>query len=414
MYVSRSHALRVQPTHLTSGTTKTESYTFEHEGYDIVLVDTPGFDDTTRSETQVLAEIATWLKITYAREPKIRLSGIIYLHSMLHNRMQGSALRNLRMFRELCGEQPLRNVVLATSFWNKVDVADGNRFEDELRTDNDFWAPMIARGAWMARFNGNRESALQIILTLVPRQPVTLEIQRELVDDSKELIDTAAGHAVNEELQRLTKKTQEEIARVRAETAEAMEQKDQEMEEVLRLQQENLDRQLDKISRDQALLKSQHRNDQREMELGWIAKLNRMESEHNAKLNRIESENYARFSRMQNESAEQLSRIESERVRDRDAWERRHERQRDEDQYRFDQLLTQIRANESKLREEDRRAVEQEIANARTQPKSGRTKSLMKGLLGLLGPITMGLLGLPMILSGNDPFSSFDGSGTVQ
>ena len=33
---------------------------------DIVLVDTPGFDDTTRSDLEVLRMIAEWLNKTYA------------------------------------------------------------------------------------------------------------------------------------------------------------------------------------------------------------------------------------------------------------------------------------------------------------------------------------------------------------
>jgi hypothetical protein len=34
---------------------------FDFEGYKIVLIDTPGFDDTNRSEKDILNEISKWL-----------------------------------------------------------------------------------------------------------------------------------------------------------------------------------------------------------------------------------------------------------------------------------------------------------------------------------------------------------------
>ena len=34
-------------------------------GHNVTLVDTPGFDDSTRSDTEVLSLIARWLQISY-------------------------------------------------------------------------------------------------------------------------------------------------------------------------------------------------------------------------------------------------------------------------------------------------------------------------------------------------------------
>jgi len=44
----------------------------------IYWVDTPGFDDTYRSDTEVLREIASWLTDSYAKN--VKLNGIIYIH----------------------------------------------------------------------------------------------------------------------------------------------------------------------------------------------------------------------------------------------------------------------------------------------------------------------------------------------
>jgi len=63
----------------------------------------PGFDDTSRSDTDVLKDVAFFLSQTYKHT--VRLAGIIYLHRITDMRMAGSSLRNLTMFKKLCGDE---------------------------------------------------------------------------------------------------------------------------------------------------------------------------------------------------------------------------------------------------------------------------------------------------------------------
>jgi hypothetical protein len=148
-----------------------------------------------RSETQVLKDIADFLEQAY--KSNIRLNGIIYLQALTDRKMYGSSLRNLKMFRELCREDPLRSIILATTGWGEAKKADkldkAMMNEKQLQTDPDFWQLLIKRGAAVERFMDTEESALEIILKLGNRTPVIIKIQRELVDDSKDLIDTSAG-----------------------------------------------------------------------------------------------------------------------------------------------------------------------------------------------------------------------------
>ena len=76
----------------------------------IYVMDTPGFDDTFTNDIDTLRNIAGWLGDTYSH--KITLSGIIYLHRIQDNKMQGAAMKNLRMFRKLVGNDGLNNVSL--------------------------------------------------------------------------------------------------------------------------------------------------------------------------------------------------------------------------------------------------------------------------------------------------------------
>jgi hypothetical protein len=185
------------------------------------LVDTPGFDDTNRSDTDVLTEIATWMEKTYHHG--MLLTGIIYIHRITDKRITGSSMKNLRLFRKLCGENNMGNVVLVTSMWENVDPAEGVDHERELCGTGSFWGTMLMQGASAVRYNNNRVKALEIILDIVKKSPVALKIQTELVDEGIALIDTDAGVCVNEELLKLQRKHEEELATVIEEMDRAVE-----------------------------------------------------------------------------------------------------------------------------------------------------------------------------------------------
>ena len=84
-------------------------------------MDTPGFDDTARDDADVLYELAAWLKGLLQNEKK--LAGLIYLHRITDNRLGSSAVRNLRMMRELVGDNNMKNVVLVTTRWENLAVS---------------------------------------------------------------------------------------------------------------------------------------------------------------------------------------------------------------------------------------------------------------------------------------------------
>ena len=115
----------------------------------VYLIDTPGFDDTNRSDTEVLKEIAVWLTASYSMS--IKLHGIIHLHRITDLRMQGSAKRNLFLFKKLCGNEALKNVILATTMWEMVDEEDGHAREIELQDTPEFWGVMKEKGSQIVR-----------------------------------------------------------------------------------------------------------------------------------------------------------------------------------------------------------------------------------------------------------------------
>jgi hypothetical protein len=181
------------------------------EGRQITLVDTPSFADTTISDTDVLKMIAKFMEESY--EQDALLSGIIYLHQITHNRVEGPSLRNINIFQKLCGDNGLKNVVLATTMW---DTASTNKeiekfVEREQELSRDSWNIMIKRGSQVRRYWNDRDTAEILIRELVQHTPVALDIQFELVDEHKNLADTVAGSYIDQGLEQLHQRYQMEL-----------------------------------------------------------------------------------------------------------------------------------------------------------------------------------------------------------
>ncbi|KAF5359402.1 hypothetical protein D9756_003396 [Leucocoprinus leucothites] len=171
-------------------------------GNRVVLVDTPGFDDTTRTDMEILAMVSEWLVKTYKGD--VKLSGLIYLHRITDNRMAGSPYRNLRMFGNLCGDLTMSRVVLVTTMWDRVGTMDGNRREGELKEQ--FWRVLIEKGSGVDRLKtSDQRDAWRIVNGLIERSKERdrVLLQEELVDLKRRLNETEAGKTLYDSLQTL-------------------------------------------------------------------------------------------------------------------------------------------------------------------------------------------------------------------
>lgn len=160
-----------------------------------MVVDCPGFNDTKRSDTEVLGEIAKVLSSQYLFSKKLRLWRILYLRDISKPRMEGSDVRTLNLSSKPVGKEAFPYVVFVTTMWGKLDSEGKNvAFQRENELREKFWNEMIDEGSYMTRFEGNKASAEGIISLLVgDADPVILQIQPELMDKDLELAATAAG-----------------------------------------------------------------------------------------------------------------------------------------------------------------------------------------------------------------------------
>jgi hypothetical protein len=196
-------------------------------------VDTPGFDDTHKSDVDVLKMIADWLKSTYVlavMEPLtwlmyyfcryskgILLSGLLYFHRISDNRMAGTPLKNLRMFEKLCGKNAFQNVILVTTMWDEVDEETGTARETELKSNH--WRAMLDRNCTTSRFMRTRESAFALIDPLIDEadKRSSVLLQQEMGDMRKKLPQTSAGLALFSTLEILVRQREDLLHRIRNE-----------------------------------------------------------------------------------------------------------------------------------------------------------------------------------------------------
>jgi len=158
----------------------------------LVLVDTPGFNDTYKSDAEILRRIAAWLEAAYRQ--KIRLSGIIYLHDISQEKFSAADSKSLQIFKHLCGDAALRNVVIGTTKWGKVmsNLAEAEKREQDLRCE--VWKSMIDSGSKVHKFCGTKSALEFIDKVLHPKvTDIFLEIQKELVRNQKTVAETKAG-----------------------------------------------------------------------------------------------------------------------------------------------------------------------------------------------------------------------------
>ncbi|KAF8160036.1 P-loop containing nucleoside triphosphate hydrolase protein [Crassisporium funariophilum] len=191
----------------------------EYSDCDIVFVDTPGFDDTTKSDVDILHMIANWLRDTY--RDKILLSGIVYFHRISDNRMAGTPLKNLHMFQQLCGTNALENIILATTMWDDVDEETGNQREEELKKK--YWRGMLKHNSTTARFTGTRESAFALLAPLIneANSRNAVRLQNEMVQMKLQLQETSAGRALYSKMEEIVTKRQDVLKRIRDEMTRA-------------------------------------------------------------------------------------------------------------------------------------------------------------------------------------------------
>ncbi|TEB22470.1 hypothetical protein FA13DRAFT_1757292 [Coprinellus micaceus] len=154
---------------------------FVVEGQRVRLIDTPGFDDSYKSEGGVLTIVADFL----AKEQGRRIRSILYLHRISDVRMTAAAKKNLQMFQRMVGASAFPNIIFVTTRWNEVNGLVAESRESELRSKAAYFKPMVEAGAQTMRYMRTPECTRTILRQALECSPVELAIQRQMVIEDK-------------------------------------------------------------------------------------------------------------------------------------------------------------------------------------------------------------------------------------
>ncbi|KAJ3544806.1 hypothetical protein NMY22_g2655 [Coprinellus aureogranulatus] len=185
----------------------------ELDGRRIILVDTPGFDDTYIDDQVILSRIADWLRDSYQR--RMLVGGVLYLHDISRDGFPESCLKNLKLFAKLCGDSAMHQVTFVTTKWDRLrDTDEGLDRVVELR--NDFWREMTDNGAnvshlqppdvehWLSRQHKRPWDIIYGIVLSAKARDVChriLQIQDEVVNRRRFLAETDAGRELRRSLE---------------------------------------------------------------------------------------------------------------------------------------------------------------------------------------------------------------------
>lgn len=122
------------------------------------------------------------------------LTGIVYVHPMNRNRMDGTQTNSLRLFENLCGDN-MSGVTIVSSMWDLVAKEVGIKREVELK--DIYWKQYMDRGCTTSRFDNTPKSAHSIVEAMVTSPGITLRLQQEIVDEGKALRETRAGASIS-------------------------------------------------------------------------------------------------------------------------------------------------------------------------------------------------------------------------
>ncbi|KAF2107742.1 P-loop containing nucleoside triphosphate hydrolase protein [Lophiotrema nucula] len=206
---------------LESMTQDIAQYKIQHKGVLYTLVDTPGFDDSVREDEDVFHELAEWMEKSYRAGQ--RLNGLIYLHPIISSRERGSEIRNLRMFKKVCGGNNFSNVILGLTFCDQEERAVIARRQKQLVETPEWWGDMIAKGSRVEHLSLEPDACLELLSRFAPtstsgahNQKMTLQIQSEIVEQGVSVDDTEAAQVVvhKHELEAIRERERRELSQL--------------------------------------------------------------------------------------------------------------------------------------------------------------------------------------------------------
>ncbi|KAF5320757.1 hypothetical protein D9619_000398 [Psilocybe cf. subviscida] len=169
----------------------------------LVIVDTPGFEDVSANDSEILKIITKWL--TDLHGAGAILAGAVYLEDITRARITGSTQRNFDVFDKLCGKDACKSIVLGTTKWRKIPDSERKIAENmEQHLQDRVWAGMVAKGSKVERVDDKDSSPWKLVgAVLFEGELPAFQIQMEMAQLAKELPKTEATQALRTRIEEL-------------------------------------------------------------------------------------------------------------------------------------------------------------------------------------------------------------------
>jgi uncharacterized phage infection (PIP) family protein YhgE len=151
------------------------------------------------------------------------------------------------MFEKVCG-LALENAAIVTTRWDTVGDDRAAVLEQELVTEERYFAPLCRAGAVTFGHNNTPASSLRVMSKLLNNTPIVLQIQEELAKSGATLEQTAAGSQLGTDLDAMIKKHEKDMKKLREDLTYAIKASQNELREL----REHLARLEEQVKRSQA------------------------------------------------------------------------------------------------------------------------------------------------------------------
>ena len=194
-----------------------------------------------------------------------KVAGVIYIHRISDNKFGGLAVKNFKMFRELCGENSLKNVVLVTNMWGLI-ASDQQGVAREQQLRDKYFKAAIEKGAKLWRYNDDLESGQAILREILGKEPVVLKIQEELINERKNIGDTGAVVELRRGILEVEENYKREIKELEENMLKAGEEKDEEARQEFEEERGRMQEEMEGLRKEYEGMESKFDGARREME----------------------------------------------------------------------------------------------------------------------------------------------------
>ncbi len=122
------------------------------------------------------------------------------------------------MFRNLCGTETYKNVVVVTTFWDNAGLEQQAAMREEELKSTAF-RDLVDGGACFMRHDRTLESAQRVLQHILTLMPANVQIQKEIRLDGRSLENTSAGSVYREEMEKIIAKHNREVEELKSELA---------------------------------------------------------------------------------------------------------------------------------------------------------------------------------------------------